>query len=398
MAVLQVTGPLTEGGVSRVVLRLSQAVLLSGSGVEVLSLGTPTGSAVQTELATLGVKIHFVPPGRGRWRALLPYTRLLQTKLFTAVHCHGGLQDGLFMPIAARAGIPVRILHLHLTRFSPNVPRWYRAAALTLSSLGYSRATHVLGTSVAALRAAEPHLGAFGGTRAVLHPPVAIRVPEAACNRANIRSDLGIPQGAPIVISVGRLATGKNHEAQLRVFAAARRSTGARYMIVGDGPEHAAIARSVDQMGLRSVVHMLGMRADVHSLLPEARAMLFLTQWEAFGMVAVEALAAGVPVVAYDVGGVAEAMGASPTLVPLDNEARATAVLSALLSSQEYHTQCATAGVQWGERFALRNYQAVLRRLYEGGPVPELEGTRGTVGRWPSTAGAHAGPQNGVSD
>jgi len=124
-----------------------------------------------------------------------------------------------------------------------------------------------------------------------------------ATTRRAIRRSLGIPDGAVMVISVGRLFPVKNHDLMLSAFREiARGGTDVRLVLVGDGPERAHLEEKTRRYGLGEVVRFLGERPDVPSLLGGADLFVLTSHSEGLSIAIMEAMAAGLPVVATDVG------------------------------------------------------------------------------------------------
>jgi glycosyltransferase involved in cell wall biosynthesis/acetyltransferase-like isoleucine patch superfamily enzyme len=120
----------------------------------------------------------------------------------------------------------------------------------------------------------------------------------------DLRSDVG-EQGPVQVIMVARFAAQKNHELLLR--ALAQTSTAAFHLsFVGDGPTQPRVKALCDELGLRQRVTFLGDRGDVAALLARSQIFALSTNWEGLPYSILEAMRAGLPVVATDVGGVHE--------------------------------------------------------------------------------------------
>lgn len=92
----------------------------------------------------------------------------------------------------------------------------------------------------------------------------------------------------------------------VRIFARVREKIDARLVLVGDGPEYSRTRELVESLGLADVVRYVGVVEDVMPLLRAADLLLLPSETESFGLVALEAMASGVPVVASDVGGLPE--------------------------------------------------------------------------------------------
>jgi glycosyltransferase involved in cell wall biosynthesis len=134
------------------------------------------------------------------------------------------------------------------------------------------------------------------------------------------------------VVALGRLVPDKDFVTLLRAFARLD-DRAARLVILGEGPERARLEAEAWGLGLAGQVDIPGFESDVAARLDAARVLALSSRHEAFGLVCVEALAHGLPVVATDCGGPAEILVAPTlgTLVPIgDVEALARALRLAL--------------------------------------------------------------------
>lgn len=121
-----------------------------------------------------------------------------------------------------------------------------------------------------------------------------------------LRAELGVPPGAPSVLTCSRFVWGKAPESMLDIFArilAVR--PDCHYLIAGSGmAEDGEMGGSVRERGLGDRVHLLGVRSDVGALLSCADVFLLPSRVEGFPNAVMEAMAAGLPVVASAVGGI----------------------------------------------------------------------------------------------
>jgi len=106
-----------------------------------------------------------------------------------------------------------------------------------------------------------------------------------------------------IVLHISNFRPVKNLSAVVRTFAEARSQVRARLLLVGDGPERIPTEQQVEQLGLSGAVTFLGSQEYVEDIFPLADAFLLPSLHESFGLAALEAMAAGVPVVVTNRGG-----------------------------------------------------------------------------------------------
>ena len=125
-------------------------------------------------------------------------------------------------------------------------------------------------------------------------------------------------------ISVGRLDTMKNHAALIRIWAIIKQTHPDWVLdIYGDGPQKAALERLINQYGLQDLVFLKGLSNDIISKMSEASIFAFTSLGESFGMVLIEAMSCGLPVVAFDCpDGPKEIItdGQDGYLIPLNDE------------------------------------------------------------------------------
>ncbi len=152
---------------------------------------------------------------------------------------------------------------------------------------------------------------------------------------------LGVPPQSPTVLFAGRLDPQKDPLLFVEMAArVARLRPEARFLIAGDGPLRSAVARQVEMQGLTETVRLLGRRADVASLMRSAACLALCSRWEGMPNVVLEAMAAGIPVVATDVEGVRELVLPNQTglIVPPNNVEELTAAVLLVLSDPESAT------------------------------------------------------------
>jgi glycosyltransferase involved in cell wall biosynthesis len=143
---------------------------------------------------------------------------------------------------------------------------------------------------------------------------------------SDARRDLGIDGDALVIGGIGRLDRQKGWDVLCQASSAIKAELPeADIIVVGDGPER----ESLTQAAACAEVRFLGYRETASSLMPAFDLLVVPSRYEAFGLVALEAMHAGVPVIASDVGGLPEVLGNSGVLVPVERpELLARAVLT----------------------------------------------------------------------
>ncbi len=139
------------------------------------------------------------------------------------------------------------------------------------------------------------------------------------------------PSDGPLLFHVSNLRAVKR-PLDLAEVVARLRTVNARMVVVGEGPERAALEARAKELGVTDAMRFLGSRNDFEGLLGHADGFVLPSESESFGVAALEALSCGVPVFGYQVGGLPEVVTSGVgTLVPLgDLDGLAAAILGGL--------------------------------------------------------------------
>jgi glycosyltransferase involved in cell wall biosynthesis len=191
--------------------------------------------------------------------------------------------------------------------------------------------------------------------------------PEGA--RARVRERLG---ATPQEVVVGSIANFKPQKSPLDFIEAARRARlrepRLRFFIAGDGILRPAVERAIAAADLGGVVHLLGWRDDVPELLAAMDIFLLTSVFEGLPRVVLQAMAASVPVVATDTGGVGEIVvdGDTGRMVPPGNPRAAADAIVELANDPEMRRRIATAArSRLGDEFDIRRMLRELEDLYD---------------------------------
>jgi glycosyltransferase involved in cell wall biosynthesis len=164
--------------------------------------------------------------------------------------------------------------------------------------------------------------------------------------RRAARAALGLADDAMVVGTVGRLDPVKNLPLLLQAQATlALRNPDVRTVIIGDGPERAALAAKAIELGVKHLVTFAGYRSDVRSLLPACDMYVNCSTYEGVSLTILEAMATGLPVIATTVGGNPEVVIDHETGLLVTPRARAIAdAISGLSVDPERRRQMGDAG------------------------------------------------------
>ena len=210
------------------------------------------------------------------------------------------------------------ILFTEHGRFFPDLPNWKHKI---FNRLRLGRRDRVVAVGESVKEALVRNEGISRGRIQVIYngisPERFAKTPERVAAAESLRKSLGVPAWAKIFVHIARLDTIKDHFTSMRAVQEfhrlasehpehARTTEASRLWIVGGGPEEASLRRFITQNSLENRVQMLGPRRDIPEILAAADAFLLTSLSEGIPVTILEALAAGVPVISTDVGGVRE--------------------------------------------------------------------------------------------
>ena len=187
-------------------------------------------------------------------------------------------------------------------------------------------------------------------------------------NFKNNPKSIRLEQNTLNFITVGRFTDAKDYPNLINAFAILKKNNRAiNLTIVGDGELRDQIESLIKELELEEDVTLLGRRSDIPQLLSQADIFVLASKFEGFGLVVAEAMACECYVVATDSGGVAEVMGNTGKLVPIQNsQALADALQNAIaLSSKDRMQNNRKARARVEQLFSLETSVQKWLALYE---------------------------------
>ena len=205
--------------------------------------------------------------------------------------------------------------------------------------------------------------------------------PSAPPRRASPK-ELGVKNGERVIGIVARLVPEKGHSTLLLAFKeVVKRFPSAVLVIVGDGPLRNELVRLTASLRLSQKVRFLGFRRNPAALMPAFDFFVHPSRQEGFGLVFLEAMAAGLPIVATRVSAIPEVVvdGQTGLLVAKDNPTELSSALLRFLSNPELARRMGEAGHErLRQEFKTQKMTRETSRLYEH-QIRRLKGRSGAV-------------------
>jgi glycosyltransferase involved in cell wall biosynthesis len=326
------------GGVQIHVKDLASAVQAQGHDVTVLTGGAgPFVDALRAQGTPVIPLRHLIVPigpmsDPLALKEILGRLRELRPDLL-ALH---SAKAGVLGRIAGRwLGVPA-VLTAHGWTFTPGFPPIQGAA--------YRRIERLVGPLTSKIIAVSEFDRRLGLEARIVPPHRIVTVHNGMPDvPASLRADPG--RAPPRMIMVARLGAQKDHPTLLRALAGLTDRPW-QLDLIGEGPLQDDMRALATTLGIADRVRFLGQRLDVDRLLAEAQLALLVTNWEGFPLSILEAMRAGLPVVATAVGGIDEAVndGVTGYLVPRAGVDLLRDRIERLLDSPALRSQMGAAG------------------------------------------------------
>jgi glycosyltransferase involved in cell wall biosynthesis len=338
-----------------------------------------------------GVEVHRVPvlgrsdPAAASLLSMLTYppgawvagARLVRRERFDVVNSHFAVPTGPgSLPIAKLAGLP-HVVSLHggdvydpSKRLSP-----HRFAVLRLAVTQVLRRSSVVIAQSNNTRDNVYRYYRYRGPIEIV--PLGIRIPEVPVAP---RSALGLPAGVFLLVTVGRLVRRKGVDELLRILA--RPGFDAFHLaVIGTGPELPGLQALSQELGLAARIHFLGRVSEETKwqVLKASDAYVSTTMHEGFGLVYLEGMASGLPIVTYDNGGQTDflADGVTGRLVPVGQIDAMAAALQSLAADPAAARRIGASNLARAEHHRIETCAAAYERILQGGtaqgrPLPAV--------------------------
>jgi glycosyltransferase involved in cell wall biosynthesis len=334
----------------------------------------------------MGIRWHILPdlvqPMRPLQdvRALVECYRLIRAVRPDVVHTHTS-KAGVIGRAAARLARVPAVFTAHTWCFAEAASWKWKAVGIPLERIAARCASRIITVSDANRALAVDHHIAGPDKFITVHNGIA-DCPHRA-QPGNVAGE------APRIVMVARFSEQKAQSLLIDAVAGIRQPF--RLLLVGDGPARPAVEAQVERYVLRDRVEFTGNRLDIPEILAASHIFALFTKWEGFPISILEAMRAGLPVVASDVNGVREAVadGSTGFTVPPGDVAAFRLRLELLLRDASLRERMGAASRRRFEReFTVGRMLQRVAEVYRSAVWPRLEplvtGAPATAHRAPS--------------
>ena len=386
LRVLQIVDTLGMGGAETWLMEVLRLWSKTGSVQMDFLLTSGNKGIFDDEAASLGAKLHYLKFGKATLLSFRrEFRRILSEGYYQVVHDHQDYASGWHFLLGGCTLPPVRVTHVHNPSYQIQNNYGVSASRRLTARLGkyfVSRyATHIAGTSRQVLTEYGMDVSAFQHIpKAALHcgfDPNRF-AGDQYTKSDSVRAEFQWPVDSKVILFAGRIDQSadpthpQNHKNS--AFAVdvgieiAQREPSVRLLLAGKPNGATTVLEDrIRSAGLSDRIRFIGIRHDIDRLMLGCDALLFPSRGEGLGMVAVEAEAAGLPVLASDA--VPRECVISPELVtflPLNGDTKAWASEMAHLLNQPRNSKAGNEAVK-NSPFALAHSAEAMWKLYGRG-------------------------------
>jgi len=387
MKILFVSDAHRVGGAEHYLLLLAEEFVKNNHDVHILCPDRKEWQNFTERLERTGVKVHRIPlqsrHDLGRFY-FLPFLNLAQIsrleKCYTTIapeiiHINtAGVEDGQTCVLAAKkSGMPPFVITNHAGLFNP-----YRISRVNLPFIDALRryimrsidkcVTHRIAVSQATADLICRDYGLDKNKFSVVHNGLSIKSDKNSTHKTSLRQKLGVSPTDTLILSIAHLYKEKGLDYLLKAFKEGlRHNSQTKLLIAGDGPYRDQLRKLSINLSINERVKFLGPRTDTQELLDICDIFVLPSLGEGFPFVILEAMAASLPIISTNVGGIPEMINSKEEgllVAPADEKVLVDALLWILTNRESAHQMGAKARVRVEKEFSILSMSSATLEIY----------------------------------
>lgn len=189
------------------------------------------------------------------------------------------------------------------------------------------------------------------------------------------------PNGEKVVVHASNFRKVKRVQDVIKVFAGLRKAVPAKMLMIGDGPERSSMEELAKQLGVHDDVKFVGKQEQIEEILLVSDLFLLTSDYESFGLAALEAMAAKVPVISTNAGGLPEVniFGETGFTANVGDVDTMTHQAIELLSNEELFKKLKEGAYKQAMRYDIHNIVPLYEKLYSRFCTMDCGGTSEAV-------------------
>ncbi|MBI2410341.1 MAG: glycosyltransferase family 4 protein [Candidatus Kerfeldbacteria bacterium] len=320
----------------------ARVIALTGSG----------NDYIYQQLQAAGIEVEIIQERGVGMRSFFQLMRLLKRWRPDIVHTHLFFSDVWGAAACKLAGVPVLVSTEH------NINRDFNRTKLVFKRKAYRKCDAIIAIS----QAVKEYIVELDSKNQC---KVRLIYNGIDLSRFSAKKTPTMLHQPPVISIIGRLEEQKGHAQAIAAFAQVKGAVDLH--IIGQGSLQLALEQQVQQIGLKNRVQFLGQRIDIEQVYADSDIIFIPSRFEGFGLVAVEAMAAGKPIVASRVDGLAEILQHEKTALLVDMQQPKTVAqqIDRLLAEPTLRAHLGATAKQDAQRFDIAKTVEQYQQLYK---------------------------------
>ena len=358
MKVIHIINTLAVGGAERLLVDALPIMRKQGIDARVLMLFS-SGGAFESQLREAGVEVETLGSGKNAYDPRVPMRLRRFMRDADVVHAH--LFPTQYWAALAHIGKSRSVLVT--TEHSTSNTRAQHWLTSKIDKLFYGCYDGIICISQATADALRPRVPQ-GVELSVIENGVVL--PHGTDSvKTSKRNDVveGLPDDAFVALQVARFSDQKNQDCVIRALKLL--PPDVHVLFAGYGKREKECQRLAEREGVASRAHFLGMRDDIARLWSIADIGIMSSQWEGFGLAAVEGMAYAKPVLSSDVPGLADVVGDRRLLFTPDDDSELAEKVMRLRDDRELRARLGEESLQQARKFDINTMVSRYVKFYE---------------------------------
>ncbi len=354
MKILQVITSLQMGGAEKLIADMVPLYREHGYEVDVM-LFDGNDTPLKKELEGKGIRLFQLGYSAQVYNPLFIFKLIPYLRKYDIVHTHNAACQYFVALAKLFFGSRVKLVTTeHSTTNRRRKIRWFR----WLDRFIYGRYNAIIGI----YSKANDLLGAYLRTQRNLYTIYNGICLASFFNAEPLSKDELIPGGSFLITMVAGFRKEKDQDTLIRAMVLLPDNYS--LCLIGDGVRRPVCEELVKKLNLERRVIFLGLRNDVPRLLKTSDVVVTSSHWEGFGLATVEGMAAGKPVVASDVPGLAQIVNGAGILFPVEDAQTLAFHIEHLINDQSYYQQIAEQCLQRASEYDIRKTVDAYEKIY----------------------------------
>lgn len=293
------------------------------------------------------------------------FNQLLKSNNYDVVHSHVHYASGYIARLAYKTGINGRIVHFRSVADGKTITLYRRIYHTIVCRWIDKYATDILAVCRGVMNECWSKDWQKDPRCKVIYNGLDLSAfLRTAVDRKGVRDEMGIPLNYKIFINIGRFSNPKAHDVLLKAISKyLKRNSNTSFLLVGDGELLEQMKKMASDLRIIDRVRFIGVRKDIPRLLRASDCFILSSRREGLPGVVLEAIAAGLPVIATDLPGVQEIANSSKlvTMVPTEN---VDALSSEMLKMSDLLNSSSVLNVEFPKQFSLQHCSEEIFSIY----------------------------------